>query len=205
MSTSTNGTDDATDPEAVPLGEGLAAAYRTLASVYLDVPDEELVEALTAWGAALDQEGLPEALAEPLDVITGAEPDLDELRPAYAKIFQGMDPHNAPAPPYESVYREGRMQGKASVVVEQKYAAAGLEFDQAPYKVDHLGTELLFLAELCERDEYEAQREFLEEHLLDWVWEYHEEAVQYGPPEFYLGVFGLTETLLGLHYESLVE
>lgn len=197
--------DDANAPAEQPLEEGLAQAYRTLAMVYLEPPTEELTASFREWRGALDEPGLPDELREAIEIVANADTDPDELRPVYTRLFHGLSRNHSPPPPYESVYRDGRLQGPHSVLVERAYAEAGLAFDDSPENVDHLGVELHFLAHLCEENGHEAQRSFVESHLLEWVPEFHEAAERCDAPEFYRGVFAITETLLRLQLAVLEE
>jgi TorA maturation chaperone TorD len=130
-----------------------------------------------------------------------AEPGDREISPVEAERvymrFLGL-----PGPeylrPYESVYREGSREGRRGTSVRPKGLLWGAStvrvcraYERAGFRLaagvvpDHLGVELLFLAELCRAEAAaeeadgpdgalwwrERQREFLHDHLLPWVYE----------------------------------
>jgi len=112
------------------------------------------------------------------------EKNIDELQVEYARLFIG--PYSLAAPPYGSVYLDGRQQvmGHSTMDVTKRYSEAGLElaenFKEAP---DHIAAELEFMhvlicreMEAIHRDNREGvleniglQKSFLEKHLGAWA------------------------------------
>ena len=196
------------DPELVELGTLLAPAYRTLGQLYLDPPDERTVGAIAEWCTAVgdEQATFPEPLQDAFENIeAGAKEDNSQLRGAFTELLQGVGYGASPAPPYESLYVDGVLNGPSSSEVEAFYLEAGVELAVDDELIDHAGYELAFLAELCERGAVEAQRGFIETHIGDWLTEFHGEAAAYDPPLFYQGVFELTGSLLEFHRETIQE
>ncbi len=197
------------DPGSVSeIGAALAPAYRSLSRLYLEAPNERTVGAITAWCDAVDDEGesLPPALEDAFGTVrAGAEADLDRLKGAFTELLQGVGYGSSPAPPYESLYVDGVLNGPSSSEVEAFYLEAGVELAVEDELIDHAGYELAFLAELCEREALDAQLGFIETHVGDWLGEFHDETAAYDPPQFYRGVFDLTEALLEFHRETVRE
>lgn len=110
-------------------------------------------------------------------------PDLKALIPEYHRLFVG--PGALPAPPYESVYRDGwTVMGESTLQVRRQYAGAGYALDPSITELpDQVAVELLFMAVVAEEEarawegrdaaaalsRLERERAFLEEHLTRWV------------------------------------
>lgn len=79
------------------------------------------------------------------------EQDDSDLKVEYARLFVG--PFELIAPPYGSVYLEGKrmLMGESTVAVQKAYQANGLtlEVSEAP---DHIALELEFMHYLCLRE-----------------------------------------------------
>jgi len=152
-----------------PIG---SAALARLAAASDEVPAEDS-------GMAVE---FHEALAGESDWKALAE----RLAPEHARLFLGLREGHGPPPPYESLWREGRVAGESTFSVAKAYSEAGFD-EEGPWgPCDHLAYELRFLASLCHAedvaigagviDEAEwamnRQVRFLEEHLLAWVPDY---------------------------------
>lgn len=177
----------------------LANVYKLLSEAYIRPPTEELCNGFRRWYNEVNKQQT--ALWEALENV--ANGNASKLASEYTRLIQGYHQSCSPHPPHESVYRDGRLQGPASVAVEQLYADAGLSYDGPPEQIDHLGTELLFMSQLCELEKKNAQKQFLENHLTEWISDYYTEAKSYGPPKFYVGVFDLTQETVKIHKENL--
>lgn len=208
------------------LGEQAAKVYRLLGRAYLQPPDCPYLEDVSAWCAELlaQRDSLPEGIAAALALIRGAlEPEpgadrlqLQELQQEHARLFRGLSPRHSPPPPYESVYREGRLWGSVTAAVRRLYRQWGLEpggdFCREP--PDHLGLELQFMGHLCSCEQLaaqaggdkvlRAQRAFLEEHLA-WFGAFEARVLLDKPHPFYEGFLRLTGAWLKLHREYLEE
>ena len=186
----------------------LAPAYRLLGGLYLEPPTEQTVQAISAWGSAIDNEGesLPAELQNAFETVqTGPTADIDRFKGAFTELVQGVGYGPSPAPPYESLYVDGVLNGPSSSEIEAFYLEMGVELAVDDELIDHAGYELAFLAELCDRNALDAQLGFIRTHIGAWIDEFHDEALSYDPPTFYQGVFELTESLLEFHRETLEE
>lgn len=108
----------------------------------------------------------------------GDDISVDELAAEHQRVF-GFEVF-----PYESVFlgEDGQLGGLITQAVSESYAAAGFGRSWSDVECDHLGVELLFMANLCAREvraagmnggEIEAlhtfQRDFVDQHLLRWM------------------------------------
>ena len=134
--------------------------YGMLAELFIQPADERTVASLLGDDADLD-----------MDVLAGDFTDL----------LRGLRPFSPP-PPYESLYREGVIHGRATSEVMEIYARYGVEpttmlGGEMP---DHISLELDFMRHLCTleggstsddemRSLLEAEEMFLDEHLTRWV------------------------------------
>jgi TorA maturation chaperone TorD len=79
-------------------------------------------------------------------VVAFERDDAETLQAEYTRLFLNGYPRTV-CPPYESVYLEQRMHGEATLAVAAKYAE--WEISVEPGLIDHLATELEFLAFLA--------------------------------------------------------
>jgi len=86
--------------------------------------------------------------------------------------------------PYESVYRDGHLNGQSAIDVKKIYHRLGFQIPHEYYELsDHIGIELAFMATLC-KEEHKAWKEknvklarslrkieerFLKEHIACWL------------------------------------
>jgi len=153
-------------------------SYKLLADCY-HLPDERLAARIT--GADETADGLRAQITEFLPV----DKELEPLTIDFSGLFIG--PFKLLAPPYGSVYLEGKrtVMGESTIDVKRRYLDEGLEMGikEAP---DHIAAELEFMyflifreMESLKRAEEEAafsylkkQNEFLTIHLGAWVAEF---------------------------------
>jgi TorA maturation chaperone TorD len=134
--------------------------YGMLAELFIRPPDEETVSTL-----------LPDAESIDIDLL-GAE---------FTEAFRGLR-RDSPRPPYESLYREGVLYGESTQQVVRSYSSYDVEptgsYEGEP--PDHIAFELDFMRHLCalEREAVDdealtsildAERRFLEGHILPWI------------------------------------
>lgn len=134
-----------------------------------------------------------------------------DLKMDYTRLFIGLD--TLPTAPWESVYfnRERLVFQEQTLQVRQWYARFGLQvenFNKEPD--DHIGLEILFIAHLSsfalqaiEKDDQaeldvvlQAQRKFLEEHLLCWGPAWTRLLLKHAQTDFYRGIAHLTHGAL---------
>ena len=148
---------------------------------------------------------------------------LELLAVVFDRVFFGMGPRSAQkAFPYESVYTSegGLMMQEAYAEVLHVYRNAG--FAKNPgFKEpeDHLAVELAFMALLCGRavealragDEagaerqLRAQREFLCDHLLNWIDRFTADVRKAAEDGFYFDLATFTEDFLAADAAELAE
>jgi TorA maturation chaperone TorD len=158
-----------------------------LAEWFLGPPQRDRLASLAAGDAAATPP--QDELEAAWQALSRAVPDpdtmsLDEIGAEYTRLFSGIQEGLGPPPPFESVWREDRLMGEATVAVIEDYAQAGfadIEPEAGPQ--DHLAVELKFLALLALREaqawrdgdsagaenRQARQRDFLEKHLGVWV------------------------------------
>jgi TorA maturation chaperone TorD len=172
------------DPIFRDVAANRSRAYWFVGQIFATRPDRPFLEDLRQRLAGSEDamSGLQEMHAA-LDL-----PDLDaaaeRLAREHLRLFGGLDNAKGPPPPYESVYREGRLMGATTQGVLADYADAGIG-NPAPEVApgDHIVAEFKFMALLChnelsawERNDRDAaetawqrQHRFLHRHLLRWV------------------------------------
>ncbi|RMD70480.1 MAG: hypothetical protein D6819_04190 [Gammaproteobacteria bacterium] len=173
--------------------------YWFLSRLYLEPPDGELLEAVRRLPADPPWGALQEA----------AEGQSQEsLAVEFTRLFRGIKEGYGPPPPYESLYREGRLMGESTLEVMGCYERAGfgiIEPSAGPQ--DHLGVELRFMALLSyeegearsrdDRGEAERrlgqQRDFLAAHLGAWLPPYCSTLAGECREDFYREVARFTE------------
>lgn len=128
--------------------EQRAAVYRLLAGVFVEEPSVEFLASLRASESlsALAQAGLK----FDDDFL---QPDLEALAEALACEYTTMFAASGGFPPVESVRLTGRYQQAPHFDVKEIYRRAGFAVRPGRFKVieDHLGIELMFVAELLDR------------------------------------------------------
>lgn len=162
--------------------EKRSSIYGLLALLYLQEPGGELISVLNKQDmqTALKNAGLD---LENYLQRNGAGGSQKELEIEYARLFIGPGKH---IPPYESVWREtyGLLWGKATGEVKEFIESLGLTPHHAWTGLpDHVGVELELMERLTAREKeawemkdgatalvcLEKQKEFMEDHIIQWV------------------------------------
>ena len=198
--------------------------YEFLASMYkLELTDEQ-IGTLTKQDLPTDAEYVGAGYATVKEYLRHRDSGTrQELAVDYARVFlcAGMY-EQLMAPPYESVYTSegGLMMQDAYAEVLHVYRGAG--FAKNPgFKEpeDHLAVELAFMALLCGRavealragDEagaerqLRAQREFLSDHLLNWIDRFTADVRKAAEDGFYFDLATFTEGFLTADAAELAE
>jgi TorA maturation chaperone TorD len=139
------------------------------------------------------------------------------LIPEYHRLFVG--PGELPAPPYESVYREGwRVMGETTLDVQSAYEEAGYALDSSFKELpDHVAAELVFMALLAEEEAkawetgdasaavswLERQRAFLDDHLTRWLPAFCDRLLASTEVSFYRKLAGELQEFVALDAERL--
>ena len=152
--------------------------YKFLSECYI-LPDEERIQMLRSYG-----EYLPNSFVYLIDIISDNH-NLDQLILDFSRLFLG--PLNLLAPPYGSIYLEGRkkLMGESTNNILEWFASENLELEINDIP-DHIAFELefmyvLILREMQAREEkneteildyLNKQNEFLKLHLGSWIKEF---------------------------------
>lgn len=165
-----------------------AELYRLFAAVFLEEPDEEfLVNLKEVFGMEFE------------------EPE-HEIRADFRRLFNGTAPLLRP---YESLFNyhfgeQPRTSGTTAHTVREHYKAAGLLIDEdAGLAPDHLSVELLFISYLIEHGRIEEQKNFLSEHLLQWVPAFTADLEKQAGTTFFREISGLLRELITSDGEKL--
>ncbi len=143
------------------LGKQTGPEQLRLLATLLATPADDALAALHE--LATDDLELQEAFAEltPLP--------LDRWQGEHTRLFVSAFPQ-VPCPPFESAYRYGQMDGKATMELEELYRRIGLESKEIP--ADYLGVILECAAWLMEQPGKEMAgylEELWQQHLALWL------------------------------------
>jgi TorA maturation chaperone TorD len=168
-----------------PQGRQRAEAYWYLAALFAARPEGDLLARMA--GLAHQAGDAESGVAGQLLAALQGEADLDglgaRLAVEHARLFRGIRVGYGPPPPFESLWREGRLMGDTTADVARCYLEANYEHDAQWGPLDHLVEELRFMAALCNAEDEawrtgcgdeaqwarERQQGFLEAHLLAWL------------------------------------
>jgi TorA maturation chaperone TorD len=167
-----------------PESQQRAEAYWFLASLFASPPASDQLARLA--GLDVSPAGPAEEI---LATVRGdGSPDelADRLALEHTRLFGGVREGYGPPPPYESLWREGRMMGESTIAALRAYGEAGFLPDGRWGPPDHLAEELRFVAALANgegeaqgagrQDEAlwarKRQTDFVERHLMNWVPDY---------------------------------
>jgi len=207
--------------EHVELAEARSRVYDLLSALFLELLtlkllrgvfsakfERQLSSAVSKFGVGEMKQGL-ELIASFVATFR-EQPEEEVLRRVSidrTRLLRGVGPEHSPPPPYESVYREGRLWGKSTVEVSQTYGRLGIKLPEAwTEPPDYIGIELDFMRLICLREkeawqagsadkavEYlEAGRDFLKKHIVLWVPGFCEEMYNRAELNFYKGIAQLT-------------
>lgn len=171
--------------------------FHLLGQLYLEPPDEETVSAVATWASRWLETEPEESVAAALEPLAAAEPEeAERLNEEFTRLFRGVLP-GSPDPPYESLYRDGALDGASGAAVRSAYRSAGVDVAPASGELaDHLGIELHFVGELRERGDRAAAASFVAEHPRQYVDDVAERVRDHDPAPFYDAVLTLTSIAL---------
>jgi TorA maturation chaperone TorD len=141
--------------------------------------------------------------------------DLEEVQRQLAvdrtRLCRGIAGEAALMPPYEAPYVMPEKEIDRLLAIVRFYRKAGLQVSEDhPERMDFIGFELAFMAELCAREgaalaaddanEYRAvlgwEKEFLQEHLLRWAVDYCGQMIEHANTDFFRGIGYLMRAFL---------
>jgi TorA maturation chaperone TorD len=202
------------------LAEYRSNLYALLASVYIQIPGSETLS--LHWESARKLLGFPQRGAEKslkeieegLRLIkdyvskknlSGEETPVN-LSKDWTRLVRGVD-IKGPLPPYESLYRTGRLQEKPAQEIYRLFSKMGIRVPEEWHQPsDYIGVELDFMHLLCEkerrarekmemdalREVMEVERSFIEDHLGQWVPLFCEKMLEHAHEDYYRGIARLT-------------
>lgn len=152
------------------------------------------------------------------DTIPSQDIDALHLKLAadYARLF--LSTGNVPPHPSESVYLEGPMMQHSRDEVLKTYWSFGVSSKKGfTEPEDHIAVELSFIAYLCgktvsalkdkhseeARKYIEAQKDFLENHLIKWVPRLVKDILETAKTPFYKAIAALTRDYLELDLSAI--
>jgi TorA maturation chaperone TorD len=201
-----------TDQSTASFAAERSKIYWLLSRFYLEQPDRPFIGELQEWLEQRPHEDDAVLIPE-FDKLSHAlhelrtEDDILGLQKEFTRLFGGLRKETALPPPFESVFREGRLAGDVTVDVDHHYRLAGYgEIHPEAGPQDHLGVELRYMSLLC-YDEHvafeqgdvskeaalrEQQRTFLDRHLLKWAPDYCAKLAQEAHIAFYSAIAAMT-------------
>lgn len=206
--------------------ERQAAAFSLVSTVLRVSPEREWLESIVANEVfeELPYASTQQACLQGQSMLKSwtehySEHSLDECYSDHMNLFIG--PGKSLAPPWESTYAvngEGLLFQKETLEVRKWYRAFGLQIDNLYHEPDdHIAYELEFVATLAGQAAealrtvdtskgnqlIQAQKEFLETHLLIWAFEWCELMIQKAQTDFYRGIAYLVKGFLSQAQVSL--
>lgn len=175
-----------------------AGLYRLLQRLYRVEVDEKLLSALKTLSFPAADGLLGEGYEMLKSYLTRCgEHAIDELAVDYATVFLAAgSADGAAAIPCESIYTSPKkiFMQEAWEDVRSIYQQHGLAKDGAfkDLMEDHIALELEFMARLVESRAPEAEKSFLEKHLLNWVEDFVADIEKYARQDFYKAVGRIT-------------
>ena len=141
--------------------------------------------------------------------------ELENIVQEYHDLFKV--PLSKYVAPYESVYRNGHLNGQSAMDVNKIYKRLGFQIPHEYYELpDHIGIELAFLATLCKEEQkawtdknvklarslLKTENRFLEEHIICWLPELCNKIYKMTRNNFYNGMARIT--LDFLQYDNTI-
>ena len=203
-----------------------AAMYAFIARLYRQEVDKDLLSSLHRldFAAAADEPEIAAGYRMMEGFLRQGNDDQEvELAVDYARIFLGCGPKQGEgAFPYESVYTSprGLIMQEARDQVVAVYRSEGMVRDSSfSEPEDHIAFELVFMEYLCrsmlkalhQEDEEQVlsclhkQKEFLDQHLMNWVPGFCQDVERIAATDFYRGLAKVTVGYLRMEQELLNE
>lgn len=221
--------------ELSALTKSRSAIYGLLSSFYTQPVNYQFIERITkedfrqVLSSAAFNKILPNDVINGLDIIKRfiqessnkpREKLQEDLSVERTRLLRGIKPEYGPPPPYESVYREQRVVGASTLEALRKYSKAGVRLAGNCKEIpDHIGIELGFMQFLCDK-EFEAwkrgdledamkylsmEKEFINEHLAEWVPTFCDLVIAQTNIGFYLGLARITKGFIEFDRKLIVD
>lgn len=147
-----------------------SSVYRALSTIYIQAPNQHLLETLMdgsrvlSVGSLAQSNTLPNRLLSGMRAIGSFTAELnsdlvgkltDALSVEYTRLLRGVKPSYSPPPPYESVHLgEGMVLGENTMAVRKEYNESGFSLAEhhRGEPPDHISFELEFMQFLCTRE-----------------------------------------------------
>jgi TorA maturation chaperone TorD len=197
------------------LAEYRSNLYTILSSIYIQIPEKKTL--FINWepaykllefpqrGAEKSLKEIEEGLRLIRDYVSrknlSEEETLVNLSKDWTRLLRGVD-IKGPLPPYESLYRAGRLQEKPAQEIYRLFSKMGIRVPEEWHQPsDYIGVELDFMHLLCEKERrevgalgevMEVERAFIEDHLGQWVPLFCEKMLQHANEDYYRGIARLT-------------
>jgi TorA maturation chaperone TorD len=201
-------------------GQQRGEAYWFLSNLFANQLD---LAAVTQMAAAAADNAEEAGFASAIFTSFRDMPDLEvltlKLAQEHTRLFCGISEEYGPPPPYESLWREGRLMGETTVQVAKCYVEAGYQPDGRFAPLDHLVEELRFMAALCNA-EHEArttgdaelvaqlrdkQQRFLAEHLGAWIGDYSRKIAEQSTEALYRSLAQVAATVVSQDAAELMD
>ncbi|HEY4699055.1 MAG TPA: molecular chaperone TorD family protein [Nitrososphaerales archaeon] len=219
------------DDENVKIAEGRSRVYKWLAQFFLMKPTfPSLTSALNDSIILAIENTVPDG-RETLKWITEYSTNLgkeecEKLSIRYDELLNVPIPGKY-VPPYESCFQDalymqsisgyGELWGKATNLVNEFYLRNGFESTVEGVPPDHIGLELLFMANICKLESQaysnntqkttdklqKEQLTFLTEHIINWLPFFAEKIVKSDKNGFYSNIVKLSKTFIQSDLEYL--
>jgi len=207
--------------EYVLVAEARRQVYDLLSALYLELPNLKMIQSI--FGAEFKRE-LSSAVSnfeadeikEGLTLIAcfitafkeqSTEEVLKRISIDRTRLLRGVSQKHSPPPPYESVYRNGRLYSESTIEVSQIYCRLGITLPETwTEPPDYIGIELDFMRLICQGEKeawqtdsfdkalerLELGGDFLKKHILQWVPRFCEEMCNKAELDFYKGIAHFT-------------
>ena len=198
--------------------------YGLLSSVYIQIPDRKTLtmdwkpasklREFPIEGAEEVQKEIEKGLRLIRDYVSKNDLHLEKclinLSKDWTHLFRGVD-IKGPLPPYESIYRIGRLQEKPSQEIHRLFAKRGIRIpEQWHQPPDYIGVGLDFMRLLCIKEQeawerkrldsvyevLEEEKSFLENHLGLWISIFCKKMAKEAHEGFFKGIARLTTGLV---------
>jgi TorA maturation chaperone TorD len=214
------------------LAEARGNIYNLLSQIFLFEPSKEFLKGINETKFLYYLSNVSnvylkarEILEDYLKSLKG-DKEYISLRQEYMNLF--LVPGRQYVRPYESVYKDkqfgskkasGLMMGESTTAVKKFYKQSGAKISDGQKNLpDHFGLELEFMSFLCKKEAEEwknnneslannyffKQKSFLENHLIQWIYDFCSELASLAKLDFYKGVAMITREFVRQDFE-LVE